>query len=240
MLFVGGLVGPFFEAMSVVVILCLLFSLVESKLILPAHLAHAKIKPVDEEDLFNPQRTIKKREVIPRFFQKLQRRTQRGLHGLIHNHYAPMLKKSLNNRGLTFSIFAGVLILTFGLTNSALVRVVLFPDVPSDFVAVEMEMQNGTAPAARDAAIDRIEAAILAINAEFVAENPDLQEPVEHLIAFTNGDSGAQMFAELVKGEERPLSSEAVIELWRERVGEIPGMKDLSFRVATILAAVRH
>ena len=58
MLFVGGVVGPFFAAMSVVVILCLLFSLVESKLILPAHLVHANIKPVDEEDLFNPQRTI--------------------------------------------------------------------------------------------------------------------------------------------------------------------------------------
>ena len=50
MLFVGGDVGPFFEAMSVVVILCLLFSLVESKLILPAHLAHANIKQVDEAD----------------------------------------------------------------------------------------------------------------------------------------------------------------------------------------------
>jgi multidrug efflux pump subunit AcrB len=56
MLFVGGIVGPFFEAMSVVVILCLMFSLVESKLILPAHLVHANIKPIDEEDLFHPQR----------------------------------------------------------------------------------------------------------------------------------------------------------------------------------------
>jgi multidrug efflux pump subunit AcrB len=65
LLFVGGIVGPFFEAMSVVVILCLMFSLVESKLILPAHLVHANIKPVDEEDLFNPQREIGFRERFP-------------------------------------------------------------------------------------------------------------------------------------------------------------------------------
>ena len=58
MLFVGGIVGPFFEALSMIVVLCLMFSLVESKLILPAHLVHAKIEPVDEEDLFNPQRPI--------------------------------------------------------------------------------------------------------------------------------------------------------------------------------------
>ncbi|NIL94224.1 MAG: acriflavin resistance protein, partial [Woeseiaceae bacterium] len=56
MLFVGGIAAPFFEALSVVVVLCLLFSLVESKLILPAHLVHAKLDPVDEEDLFNPKR----------------------------------------------------------------------------------------------------------------------------------------------------------------------------------------
>src|SRR5690606_11430397 len=43
MLFVGGQVAPFFEAIGMVVILCLLFSLLESKLILPAHLAHSKI-----------------------------------------------------------------------------------------------------------------------------------------------------------------------------------------------------
>jgi multidrug efflux pump subunit AcrB len=68
LLFVGGIVGPFFESLSVVVILCLMFSLVESKLILPAHLVHANIKPVDEEDLFNPQREIRLRERIPGIF----------------------------------------------------------------------------------------------------------------------------------------------------------------------------
>ena len=58
MLFVGGIVAPFFEAISVVVIFCLFFSLVESKLILPAHLANARITPIDEDDLFHPQRKI--------------------------------------------------------------------------------------------------------------------------------------------------------------------------------------
>ena len=37
-LFVGGAAAPFFESIAVVVILCLMFSLIESKLILPAHL----------------------------------------------------------------------------------------------------------------------------------------------------------------------------------------------------------
>lgn len=229
MLFVGGIVGPFFEAMSVVVILCLMFSLVESKLILPAHLAHARIKPIDEEDLFNPQRTIGFRERVPRFFLKIQRRTQRGLQKVIHSHYKPMLEKALRNRGLTFSIFAAILILTFGLMNSGLVRVVLFPEVPSDFIQVQMQMQNGTSPNVRDKALDRIEGAVFEINEEYVSANPAADDPIDHLIVFTDGDTGGFIFAELYRGEDRPLDSDEIIAMWREKVGEIAGMKELTY-----------
>ncbi|MDX1405032.1 MAG: efflux RND transporter permease subunit [Woeseiaceae bacterium] len=229
MLFVGGIVGPFFEAMSVVVILCLLFSLLESKLILPAHLAHANIKPIDEADLFNPQRVIPKSEQIPRFFTKLQRRVQHGLHAVINDWYEPLLTKVLRNRGLTLTVFAAVLIVTIGLINSSLTRVVLFPEVPGDFIQVEMSMQNGTAPSVRDDALSRIEQAVFDINDEFVAQNPDAGEPIDHLIVFTSGDTGGFIVAELYRGDDRPLDSDELIEMWRERVGEIAGIKDLVF-----------
>lgn len=229
MLFVGGMVGPFFEAMSVVVILCLLFSLVESKLILPAHLANANIKPVDEDDLFNPQRQIRLLERIPRMFMKLQRHVQHGLNSLIHDWYGPLLEKALRNRGLTFSMFAAILILTIGVMNSGLARIVLFPEVPSDFIQVQMTMQNGTAPAVRDDALSRIEQAVFDINDEFIAENPEAGDPIDHLIVFTDGDSGGFVFAELYRGEDRPLNSDDLIGMWRDRVGEIPGIKELTF-----------
>ena len=229
MLFVGGIVGPFFEAMSVVVILCLMFSLVESKLILPAHLVHANIKPVDEDDLFNPQREIGFFRKIPRFFQKIQRHVQHGLQRLIHKWYVPALEKTLVNRGLTLTVFAAVLILTFGLMKSSLVRTVLFPEVPSDFIQVSMEMQNGTAPTVRDAALSRIEQAAFDINSEYLAANGGVDEPIDHLIVFTDGDAGGFIFAELYRGEDRPLNSDELIGMWREKVGEIAGIKDLTF-----------
>ncbi len=229
MLFVGGIVGPFFEAMSVVVILCLMFSLVESKLILPAHLVHAKIRPIDEEDLFNPQREIGKFERFPRFFMKIQRHVQHGLHKVINDWYEPVLKTALRNRGLTFSIFAAILIVTIGLMNSGLTRVVLFPEVPGDFVMIEMTMQNGTAPSARDAALSRIEQVIFDINDEFVAENPGVDDPIDHLILFTNGDTAGVIVAELYRGDDRPISSDELMNMWRDRIGEIPGIKDLIF-----------
>ena len=229
MLFVGGIVGPFFEALSMIVVLCLMFSLIESKLILPAHLVHARITPVDEEDLFNPQRHIPLLQRLPRFFQKIQRRTQHGLHRLIHEHYRPALEKVIDNRGIVVALFAGVLIVTIGLINSGLVRVVLFPEVPGDFIRMELEMESGTAPEVRNAALDRIENAILELNEEYVAENPDLDPMISHIGSFTTSDTGAIAWTEMPMVDDRPLQAEDVTALWRERVGEIPGVRELTF-----------
>jgi multidrug efflux pump subunit AcrB len=229
MLFVGGIVGPFFEALSMIVVLCLIFSLIESKLILPAHLVHAKIEPVDEEDLFNPQRHIPLIQRVPRFFQKIQRRTQHGLHRLIHDVYRPALEKVIDYRGIVVAIFAGVLIVTIGLINSGLVRVVLFPEVPGDFIRMELEMESGTAPEVRNAALDRIEQAILDLNDEYVAENPDLPPMISHIGSFSQGDTAAVAWTEMPMVDDRPLQAADITTLWRDRVGEIPGVRDLSF-----------
>lgn len=229
MLFIGGVAGPFFEAMGMVVILCLVFSLIESKLILPAHLVHARIKPVDEEDLFHPQRQIGRWENVSRFFQKIQRRTQHGLHRVIHDYYQPLLKRSIRNCGLTVSIFAGVLIVTIGLLGSGLVRTVLFPEVPGDFIRMDLQMESGSAPEARNAALDRIERAILDLNQEYIDENPDLPPMISHIGSFSQGDTGAVAWVELPMVTGRPLQVSDITNAWRARVGEMPGVKELTF-----------
>ena len=232
MMFIGGVVGPFFEAMALVVILCLVFSLIESKLILPAHLVNAKISAVDEDDLFRPQRPIGAMERIPRGFLKLQRHVQRGLHTVIHDYYRPWLEKSVDNRGLTLTIFGAVLILSVGLMTSGIARVVIFPDFAQDFIQVDMEMESGTAPHTRNAAIERVEGALLEINRKYVAEHPDSLPIIQNIGVFTRGDTGAQMFVEIPFTEDRPYEMKEVTQMWREAVGEIPGMKELKFRAA--------
>jgi multidrug efflux pump subunit AcrB len=229
MLFVGGITGPFFEAMSMVVILCLMFSLVESKLILPAHLVHTNIKEVDEALIFKPYREMRWYQWLPRFFQRLNRRVQHGLRSFIDNQYRPLLEKAVDNRGVTVSIFAAVFILTIGVMNSGIVRTVLFPEVPGDFIQVQLSMQNGTAPHVRNAALERIEKAALELNFDWVAEHPDYDEPINHMGVFTQGDTGGVIFAEMPMTDDRPLDGDEVEVLWRERVGEIAGVKELTF-----------
>ena len=232
MLFIGGVVGPFFEAMAFVVILCLAFSLVESKLILPAHLAEARIPPVDEEDLFNPQRQIGAFERMPRALLKIQRRVQHGLQHVIHEVYKPWLERAVDNRGLTVASFVAVLILTVGLMTSGIARVVVFPDFAADFIQVSLEMESGTAPAVRNAALDRVEGALLDLNEEWIEENPDALPVIQHIGVWTTSDVGAQLFVEIPFEGDRPYEMPEVTRMWRERVGEIPGMKELKFSAA--------
>ena len=232
LMFVGGMVAPFFEAMAFVVMLCLMFSLVESKLILPAHLVHASIPDVDEDDLFRPQRSIPLRERPGRAFLKIQRHVQHGLFATIHSYYKPLLEKAIDNRGVTVATFVAVLIVTFGLMASGIARVVVFPELASDFMQVTLEMESGTASAARNAAVDKIEGTILDMNEEFVRENPDSLPIMQHLGAFTRGDTGAILFLEIPMDTSRPYEMKQISEMWREAVGEIPGLKELTFNDA--------
>jgi len=229
MLFVGGIPGPFFEAMSMVVILCLMFSLVESKLILPAHLVHAKIAPVDEKEIFSPYQKKRPFKCVVKFFQRVQRHVQHGLHSFIENIYRPLLEKAVDNRGVTLAIFVGVLIITSGVMSSGIVRQVLFPKVPGDFIIMELAMQNGAAPEARNAAMEQLESAVLGINDKFREQYPGEEDPVNHVGAFRRSDNTGIIFVEISKDEDRRLEADEITRMWRERAGEIAGVKDLTF-----------
>ena len=229
MMFVGPPAGSFFEAMGFVVIACLIFSLIESKLILPAHLARASIAPIDEDDLFRPERPIPLRERGPRFFLKLQRHVQHGLKKFIDRVYEPLLERAVDNRGITLTIFVAVFILTMGLLGSGVTRFVLFPDIPQDFVEVDLVMQDGTSPEVRNAAAARIEQTLLRLNDEYNAANPGEPPLIQSIGVFADGDTAAEMFVEFPRDTGRDLTSGEIVNRWREAVGEIPGVKELTF-----------
>ncbi|MBT8111047.1 MAG: efflux RND transporter permease subunit [Gammaproteobacteria bacterium] len=229
LLFVGGIAGPFFEAISVVVVLCLMFSLVESKLILPAHLVHTKIEPVDEEDLFNPQRHITFWHRIPRFFLKIQRHVQHGLQNVIHHWYRPMVERAVDNRGLTTSLFVAMLILTAGVMASGIVKFEMFPEQASDFIRVELQMQTGSAPDERDRVLSKLEDTVLEMNSEYVEANPGSLPMIRHVGAFTRSETGGIIFVELPQSEDRPFNGDEISNRWRERAGEFAGVKELTF-----------
>jgi multidrug efflux pump subunit AcrB len=123
-LMVSGIQGEFFAAIGWVVILCLVFSIVESKLILPAHLAHMKVRHYEKDT---------KNQLI-----RFQRFFSEGLHSFVDRFYVPFLEKAIRRRYLTLSIFISMLILSVGLVAGGVLRFVFFPDITSDFLQVDI------------------------------------------------------------------------------------------------------
>ena len=73
---------------------------------------------------------------------------------------------------------------------------------------------------------------MLDINERFVRENPDSLPIIEHLGVFTRGDTAAILFLEIPMDTSRPYEMNEISDMWRNAVGEIPGMKDLKFESA--------
>ncbi|NVJ61150.1 MAG: efflux RND transporter permease subunit [Gammaproteobacteria bacterium] len=205
--------APFFEAIAVVVILCLLFSLVESKWILPAHLAHMKYEPYDEAKATR--------------FEKLQHSVREAMENFAVNKYQPLLKRAVEHRMLTMIIFLCVLVFSVALISSGWLKVEAFPRVAGDFVRANFSLNEGSPPSQRDALIKRMEEATKRTG-DLLSEEENGGNPVlSHALSWTQGDVGGGMFIELVKSDKREVTAVEFEKRLRKEVGTVAGVKEL-------------
>jgi len=212
-LMISGIEGQFFAAIGWVVVLCLFMSLVESKLILPAHLAHMRVKKHE------PETTNR--------FIRFQRRFSDSLFRFVDRFYLPSLNVMLRNRYLALAAFISILILSFGLIVSGFMRVVFFPDFAGDFMQVELEMNEGTPAYVTHANMDYL-AEQLKATEQKLKEQHDLGEDIVRTIfAWSGSDTSGGMLVELTRNEDSPVTINDLQREWREAVGEIPGARGL-------------
>ena len=213
MLMVSGPFGVIWKTIGLVVIVCLTFSLIESKLILPAHLAHMRLKPYD------PAKANR--------FQRFRDFFSEGIKSFIKNIYAPFLVKAIKARYVTLAAFVSMLILTYGMFKGDWVRFVFFPTIPSDFVMASVELEPGSSLSQRDKALDTLLDAMYRMDEQLTLETGS--GVISHAVAFDQGSLGGQVFAELSKGESREVTDTEIQRRWREFMPEIPGVKTLNF-----------
>jgi len=217
LLMIDASFAAFFRAIAIVVSACLVFSLIESKWILPAHLAHIKYAPYDPKTANR--------------LERFQASFKVKLEDFIQNKYRPLVTKAIHNKYNTMAVFFAILFISFGLISSSLVKVEVFPNIPSDFIQGNLTMVDGSPVSERNAALDQIAKAANRIAEENIQENGN--SIVLHTLQFTNGDTGGGFLMELTKPEEREVSAFDVEKIWREHVGEIPGVKDIRFFAGT-------
>lgn len=213
MLMVDGPMAGIWHSIAWVVILCLGFSLVESKLILPAHVNRMKYSAADAKQ---------------NGFQRFRTRFNQKLRNFVENRYRPFVQKCIRFRYVTLASFLALFILTVGLIASGTVRWVFFPNIPSDFVQASIEMQPGTNEERTISTLNQIREAIYQIDAEYQERHGE--PAVLHINTFIQSAEQGSIFVELAKGESSEVDGFAVVNQWRELVPEMAGVKELNFQ----------
>ena len=213
----SGPQSAFPHAIGYVVVLCLLFSLVESKLILPAHLA--SMSPENH----NPRNPL----------TRLRTWVDKNLHNIITNHYRPFLQTALHYRYTVLAAFFAMIILMGGTFAAGAIRVIGFPKIPHDWSNVVLEMHPDAPESALLKGMLSIDALINEVNTEIEKE---FGKPmVEKVLMYNQGRTKARIEAKLVLPEDRSMDTFELSRRWRERMPEIPGMKNI-----TIIDSIGH
>lgn len=211
LLFIEANFAAIFRSISIVVIACLLFSLLESKLILPAHLAHAN---ANEPTMLS-------------FWVKIQDKFKWHLNKFIGGRYETWLRFSIRHRYSTFASFIALFFVALALISGGLLKVEVFPNVPSDFIKGSLTMKVGLPVEERNAAMNLIMQAIERVEKRQVEKG---EAPfIENAIAYTEGDAAGTFLIELTKNNKRQLNAYEIEKLWREQVGFIQSAKELRF-----------
>ncbi len=220
---IEGVRGQIFAQIPAIVIPVLFFSLVESKLILPAHLKHLKRQTDADIGLLS----------------RVQRRIANGFEHAILRFYRPFLERCLRNPLTTLAVATAILMIVFSVVFSGWTRFVFFPKVPSETVRLKLTMPAGTAFHITDSAIEHIVAKAGKLQEKY--RDPESGRSVIKNILSTTGSAGGtssgqpnkgRVLMELEPPETRVIAikSTDLVKEWRKMIGSIAGMESLTMR----------
>lgn len=211
MLFQTGATSSVAGSIAWIVILCLAFSLVESKLILPSHLAI----------MHSSHGT--RRGISDWVDVRLKR--------FIQNVYKPLLARAIEYRWTTLAGFVAIAILMLGLVAGGFVRVSYFPEFESDFVRANVEIQEGAPDSLILGIVEQMNSSLREVDAELMAEFGFEENLVMNVFAYIQNGRSGRFQVELAKAEDRSLDlgPSDISARWRDKIGEIAGTSELRF-----------
>ena len=235
LLFIPGVFGRIFRIIPLVVIPCLLFSLIESLGILPAHLAHGH------------------RRGPAGGWRRFQQRIASGLTWFVRAVYEPVLEVALRWRYVTAAIGVSSLVLTAGVLLGGRITFHFFPSIEAESMTASVTMPQGTPVEATSEAIAKFEAGAERVRARLrdvtgmdyfrhvastVGDQPMLARgglPMGRIsatiVAFPHV---GEVTVELAPAESRSYTSEELGILWREATGPLPEAVAIDFGTSSL------
>ena len=233
LMYIPGMMGKIFRVIPLIVIPCLLFSLLESVNILPAHLSALKNR-------------------APGRWGRFQQSFAGGLKRFIHHAYKLSLEFGLRWRYVTASVGMSMLVVTLGMVLGGWTTFQFFPAVEADLMSASVTMPLGSPVSATASAVRRLEESAEQLRQELfdetgrdyfshvfasVGDQPvaSREGPMGLSVGSAAADLG-ETTVELISAYERELTSEVLGNRWRELTGSIPEAVEVSYNAPDINA----
>ena len=208
-LFLPGVTGNYWWALPAVVITVLLFSLAEALFILPAHLGHVGKRS---------------RGAVADELHGWHTAVSRGFSYWIDTRYRPFLDLCLRHRYVTLTASLVVLVVTSGYALSDHMGMVLMPEMAADEIEAGVSLPVGTTRDQAAAVADRITEASYRM-----FEEHDLYRAAEGIKTNVRGGTFIDVEIVMRPPDERDMSTAEVIQLWRDQIGDIEGVDQITF-----------
>lgn len=207
---ISGQLGQLYSQFATVVAICLLLSVVESKLILPSHLAHLRTQRHDQHR---------------GWWSRIQSSADRGLQYFISRCYRPLLECSLRHRYAVLVMFATLFVLVMSMPFTGALRLSFFPEVPGDTVDASLIMQSDASYGLTHRALGELEAEAREADAQLTGNQ---QSGITHLQLLSTSEREGSITVEL--SPQAPYSAADFTREWRELAGTPEGSRTLSIQ----------
>jgi multidrug efflux pump subunit AcrB len=208
--------GSWYQSIPYVIVPVLLFSLIESKLVLPAHLKH-----------------IKPRIGTPSPFTRIQMAISTSLETFISKVYQPALILALRWRYATLAIMLSSLFIVIGALASGQTKFVFFPRVQSEVATATLTMPAGTAFESTDRIVAHMTKQAQLLQAKYI--DPVTGESIiKNIYSISGGRNSTtgRVRVETIPPEDRNLEigTQQLVAQWRKMVGQVAGAEQLNYR----------
>ncbi len=226
MMLLEGDVRQFTRAISLVVMSTLVFSLIESLIILPAHLAHVKKPEPGGTGIMNR-------------LMALQQKCAHSVIWVAENLHGPLVRVAVRFRYLTWAIFLGIMVLGIGLMTSGRVKQTFMPEVEGDFMQASITLPQTTPFSRMEQVAEQLDAARRALEQE--TANVAVVDPntghrsrgVVRSWSQSIEENSIRAYVSLTPPETRPnLRSRQITERLEQLLGEVPDADEISFSLS--------
>jgi multidrug efflux pump subunit AcrB len=208
--------SSWYQSIPYVIVPVLLFSLIESKLVLPAHLKH-----------------IKPRTGEPSLLTKIQVAISTSLEKFIAKVYQPALLLAMRWRYAALAIMLSSLLIVIGSLASGQTKFVFFPRVQSEIATATLIMPTGTAFESTDRIVQHMTKQAQLLQEKYI--DPETGESIiKNIYSISGGrnSSTGRIRVETIPPEERSLEigTQQLVAEWRKMVGLVAGAEQLNYR----------